>query len=344
MLNCNHNEAQRALVGTWPSIEIFAALDRGYRILDVFEIWHFEEESHYSNRDKTLFGGYVDVVIKLKTESSGLRDDCTNPDEFIDKFYKAEGVRLDMLKKNKGMRALCKSILNKNLGKLSQRDNLTKTEYITKPADFFVLISDQLKTVKHVNICREEMLLVDREDSTAFVQPNGNSNVVVGAYVTSQARLHLYKLLEALGRRVLYFDTDSCIYVHKPDEWNPKIINNMLGEWVDELPQAKITKFVGLGPKNYAYEYVKNNGKMKLTLKVKGLTQDYSTSKMISFDKMLRWLKEERDTFNIKVEYRNRIRKNRDRQVYSDKQTKIYKFVYDKRMIVEGTPFTLPYC
>ena len=103
---------------------------------------------------------------------------------------------------------------------------------------------------------------------------------------------------------------------------NTKIITNRLGEWGDELPQAKITKFVGLGPKNYGYEYVKNNGETKSTWKVKGLTQDYSTSKMISFDKMLRWLKEERDTFNVKVEYRNRIRKNRDRQVYSDKQTK----------------------
>ena len=194
--------------------------------------------------------------------------------------------------------------------------------------------------VKHVNICREEMLLVNWEDSTAFVQPHDHSTVVVAAYVTSQARLHLYKLLEALDRRVL--DTDSCIYVHKPDEWNPKIINNMLGEWGDELPQAKIIKFVGLGPKTYGYEYVKNNGETKSTLKVKGLTQDYSTAKMISFDKMLRWFKEEKDMFNFKVEYRNRIRKNRDRQVYSDKQTKTYKFVYDKRMIVEGTPFTLP--
>ena len=140
---CPHSKTQRALVGTWTSIEIFSALDRGYRILDVFEIWHFPEVSHYSNGDKTLFGGYVDAFIKLKTESSGLPDDCTYQDEFIDEFYKAEGVRFDKLKKNKGMRALCKSILNKNWGKLAQRDNLTKTEYITKPADYFALISDQ---------------------------------------------------------------------------------------------------------------------------------------------------------------------------------------------------------
>ena len=99
---------------------------------------------------------------------------------------------------------------------------------------------------------------------------------------------------------------------------------------------------MGLGPKNYGYEYVKN-GETKSTWKVKGLTQDYSTSRIISFNKMLNWLKKEKDTFNIKVEYKNRIRKNRDRQVYLDKQTKTYKFVYDKRVIVVGTPFTLPY-
>ena len=192
LLKCHHTEAQRALVGTWPSIAVFAALDRGYHLLDVFEIWHFQEVSHISNGDKTLFGGYVDAFIKLKTESSRLPDDCTNQDEFIVECYKAEGVRLDKLNKNKGMRTLCKSILNKKWGKLAQRDNLTKTEYITKPADYFALISDQSKTVIHVNICREEMLLVNWEDSTAFVQPHDNSYVVVAAYVTSQALLHLY--------------------------------------------------------------------------------------------------------------------------------------------------------
>ena len=99
---------------------------------------------------------------------------------------------------------------------------------------------------------------------------------------------------------------------------------------------------MGLGPKNYGYEYVKN-GETNSTWKIKGLTKDYSMSRIIAFNKMLHWLKEEKDTFNVKVEYKNSIRKNRDRQVYSDKQTKTYKFVYDKRVIVEGTPFTLPY-
>ena len=93
-VECQHTEAQRALVGTWITIEVFAAFDRGYRLLDVYKVWHSEEVSRYSKEtgDKTLFGGYVDAFIKLKTESSGLPDDCTNLDKFIDEFYISEGV------------------------------------------------------------------------------------------------------------------------------------------------------------------------------------------------------------------------------------------------------------
>ena len=44
LLNYNHPEAQRALVGTWTSIEIFAAFDRGYHCyeMDKTSIFMFE--------------------------------------------------------------------------------------------------------------------------------------------------------------------------------------------------------------------------------------------------------------------------------------------------------------
>ena len=66
--------------------------------------------------------------------------------------------------------------------------------------------------------------------------------------MTAQARLKLYGFLEKLNERVLYFDTYSIIYVHKPDLWNPTI-GDKLGEWTDEVPDARIVKFVGMGPK-----------------------------------------------------------------------------------------------
>ena len=48
MIIRNHvNKEDRALVGTWVSIELFEALERGYRILDVYEVWNFPETTRY---------------------------------------------------------------------------------------------------------------------------------------------------------------------------------------------------------------------------------------------------------------------------------------------------------
>ena len=74
---CKHEkEEDRALVGTWVSIELMAALERGYRILDVYEVWNFAETTQY---DKVtglsgIFAKYIDVFLNLKQEASGYLD------------------------------------------------------------------------------------------------------------------------------------------------------------------------------------------------------------------------------------------------------------------------------
>ena len=44
---CNHNVSERSWVGTYVSEELFLALDRGYKILDLMEIWQFERFDYY---------------------------------------------------------------------------------------------------------------------------------------------------------------------------------------------------------------------------------------------------------------------------------------------------------
>ena len=184
-----------------------------------------------------------------------------------------------------------------------------------------------------MDICRENLLLVNWDNTETSVEPHACSNVIVAAFVTTQARLKLYGNLEKLNERVLYFDTDSIIYHHKPHLWNPTIVNNRLGEWTDEVPNARIVKFVGMGPKNYGYEFVDKDGKQKSTCKVKGLTLDYNISQVIHFDRMLNWVKGESKDFRETVNY-NRIRKHKDKTVAIELQFKTYQFTYTKRVIV----------
>ncbi|XP_055350095.1 uncharacterized protein LOC129596775 [Paramacrobiotus metropolitanus] len=62
---CKHSANERALTGTWCTPELHAAIDRGYSVVKIFEVWHFEQSK------ERLFADYVDRFLKIKTEASG---------------------------------------------------------------------------------------------------------------------------------------------------------------------------------------------------------------------------------------------------------------------------------
>ena len=45
-----------------------------------------------------------------------------------------------------------------------------------------------------------------------------HTNEFIGAYVTSVARIYLYRYLECLGEIAIYCETDSVIYIQPQDE------------------------------------------------------------------------------------------------------------------------------
>ena len=249
------------------------ALERGYRILDVYEVWNFPETTRYSKMTGLdgIFAKYIDVFLKLKQEANGYLDWCKT-EEYMENFKRddldVEGILLELMEKNPGLRAIAKIMLNSLCGKLAQRENMTKTEYISDPSKYFDLVTNPSKIVKNVDIFGEQFVHVNWEDTESLVEPHTCNNVVVASFVTAQAKLKLYNILEKLNERVLYFDTDSIIYKHKPELWNPTI-GDRLGEWTDEVPGARIVKFVGMGPKNYGYENVDKNGRENLLVKSK---------------------------------------------------------------------------
>ena len=59
---CNHLDVDRALHGTWVTLELQKALEKGYRLLKIDEVWHFP------NNTDGLFKDYVDTFLKIKQE------------------------------------------------------------------------------------------------------------------------------------------------------------------------------------------------------------------------------------------------------------------------------------
>ena len=144
------------------------------------------------------------------------------------------------------------------LGKFAQRSNLTQTKRMTEPKELFAYLDSDAYEVRDAQMVNDETIEIQYTEKEGFIEQSNKTNIVIAAFTTAYARLKLYDLLDLLQERVLYYDTDSVIYVHKPGKPDPPL-GKYLGELTDELvPGDHITTFVSGGPKNYGYET--NNG------------------------------------------------------------------------------------
>ena len=92
------------------------AIEKGYTVLNIHEVWHWEETSD------ELFKEYVNTFLKVKQEASGYPSDCVTDEQkqrYINDYYEHEGIRLDpeKIEYNPGLRYLAKLILNSLWGK-----------------------------------------------------------------------------------------------------------------------------------------------------------------------------------------------------------------------------------
>ena len=113
---CTHSDAERAIQGTWCSVEVMKALEKGYRIVQVHEVWHFPRKSD------TLFKEYIDTFAKIKLEASGYPKNCVTDEQkqwYVDDILENQGIQLDPSKItcNPGLRTLSKLMLNSFWGK-----------------------------------------------------------------------------------------------------------------------------------------------------------------------------------------------------------------------------------
>ena len=46
---CTHSEQERAIRGTWCHVELMKAIEKGYEVLNVHEVWHWEETTDESS-------------------------------------------------------------------------------------------------------------------------------------------------------------------------------------------------------------------------------------------------------------------------------------------------------
>jgi len=110
--------------------------------------------------------------------------------------------------------------------------------------------------------------------------------VYISIFVTAYARLKLYEdALEALGRRVIYFDTDSVIYVSpNGDHLIHPDTTGAMGLWTSETSADDwFVEFVSAGPKTYG---LRSFSGRKNIVKSKGFSLHFANQQIFNFESL----------------------------------------------------------
>jgi hypothetical protein len=99
---CSHDVEERALEGTWVIDEVLKAVEKGYQILHIYEIWKYSVEVFNKTTGETgLFTEMMNTFIKIKQEASDWPEDCTSEErkqKYISDFFEKKALHLSTIK------------------------------------------------------------------------------------------------------------------------------------------------------------------------------------------------------------------------------------------------------
>jgi hypothetical protein len=230
-------------------------------------------------------------------------------------------------------------MLNSLWGRFGMNTNKSKMKIITETTEWYKLLTDnsiEINSIHMSNDNKNKSFQIFYNDKEELHDGGNQKNLVLASFVTSYARLKLFRELVKINERVLYFDTDSIIYISKPNMYEPKL-GDYLGEFTDELNGLSILIFLSLGAKNYAK--LLSNGETDCV--VKGFSLNFIASLKINFETMKNIvLKDNKKKIFVS---QNKIVRNKKKWLLTTSNIeKLYGLVYDKR-IIQNDLSTLPF-
>ncbi|KAG5872176.1 hypothetical protein JTB14_010737 [Gonioctena quinquepunctata] len=198
---CTHScEEERTLSGTWIIDEVLKALEKGYEIKEIYEVWKYKVVQYNPDTNSGgLFSEYISKILKIKQQASGWPSNCVTEqrkNKYISEYFDREGVSLyaEEIEPNPGCRQIGKAVITSFWGKLGQRENQQKTSIVTDPAEFFDILSRPFIEVTSIFPVNENTLIVNWSFKDEAYSTLSTVNVVLAAYTTAQARLKLYSI------------------------------------------------------------------------------------------------------------------------------------------------------
>ncbi|KAL9977677.1 hypothetical protein ACROYT_G015109 [Oculina patagonica] len=228
----------------------------------------------------------------------------------------------------------------------SGKPNKTQVREFDDPVASSAFHESDKYDIRYVSVLTEQRVEIHFKHKVEDDPVSPNLNIFVAAFTTCWARLRLYEALDLLQEQVLYFDTDSVVFVSRPGEQNPSLAD-YLGDFKDELSTGDyIVEFASGGPKNYGF--VTKNGKEES--KVRGISLNSEGAKQLNYkilrqnviDDIQQPLESRVQQTDVVKPY-HIVRNAIQYAIETVPQTKTYQMVFSKRVIDTASFYTYPY-
>jgi hypothetical protein len=212
---------------------------------------------------------------------------------------------------------------------------------ITKTSEWIQLFTNEQYIVQRADYTNNKYLQVYYKNKSEINEcETKTNNVALASFVTCYGRLKLLEALTKLGKRVIYCDTDSCLYISRPGEYDLPL-GDYLGEFTNEIDGKKgtcIKEAASIAPKSYVY--ITDNGFTHAL--VKGITFNHITKLEIDFS-VLKDMIFNDNNMKVQVEQLNFIRDKKDWSIRTEVGLKNIGFTFDKRIVLNNKFETIPF-
>jgi|LakMenEpi03Aug12_release.lakeMendotaPanAssembly.Ray.scaffolds.fasta_scaffold08612_13 G:T-mismatch repair DNA endonuclease (very short patch repair protein) len=269
---CSHSIEERALTSSYMIAEIEFALSLGYKILKIHEV-------HAYYTQKFILRDFVKCIDSLKLRYSDFpvnSDKAIICDEINNELNLPPTFQLkpELIENNKVKKSLYKLATNSLFGKLQQRSDFSKTIFVASQHELEEFYQKNHENIDNIACHSDIVCQIDYRENLTSKTRNLKQNCYLGAEITSNARIVMYKHLQQLnetnGIRLFYCDTDSIFGAIKKDQSPPLKIGNLVGQF-KKVVKGEVTSFYCLGLKNYCLTYINENGQKVSQTKLCGL-------------------------------------------------------------------------
>ncbi|KAF4525376.1 hypothetical protein B566_EDAN013227, partial [Ephemera danica] len=168
---CNHDNIEDR---TWVIEEVRRAVELGYIIQRVSEIWEYKV-TQYDPVTKTggIFSKYIDSFLKINGWPDHCIDEATKKN-YIYRFYEKEGILLDInkIKNNSGLCFVAEALLNKVV--IANYETFEEAQFpnptVIRAA--YATTGARLKLYEQLHILQRDELYTDT-DSLIYLQREG---------------------------------------------------------------------------------------------------------------------------------------------------------------------------